>query len=376
MSNLNLLILLLAIPLFAFAIFHYASKPAHSRRANREDSSNNPKKEIKLPCNKYYLPDIPEEWNAHADVKDVIHKEVEFSINPYKMTCTCDEYNSSRAQYEKLDIRRLCPHLQQYLYTSDVINVIDKYMLRVIKDRVRDDNYLRTTIDDRPVVLGWRGNPEWISIFTGKSDSPVRYGFSLRSLQWSSAGKPKGLVITRSKADKICSNIDESDGGTLYLPCPLSPKDESITISEMVNDSVYYSVNLFEMTCTCPGFTSKYHQNERLDIRRMCRHITEVYCSTDLISQCSDEVQSLVLAGGRNECYFDTNIGDKRIIIGWDQDNEWISVFFPNYENDGSVSYERFAYSISQKRWSHSDSPKGYARSARKVFRELFYPDD
>lgn len=113
----------------------------------------------------------------------------------------------------------------------------------------------------------------------------------------------------------------------------------------------HYRVDLVNYTCTCPEFPGRldYPVSSR---HRACPHIkvaVEQHCPGFFDSALRRELASMANHAGAAITWFD---GDQNIAIAHATGSAWCDVFMiANYR------YERFGYSIDERRWSYHQAP-------------------
>jgi hypothetical protein len=124
-----------------------------------------------------------------------------------------------------------------------------------------------------------------------------------------------------------------------------------------------YLVDTKLRTCTCQEFASFGATYPSDDIRRVCRHQIRVMEQENTLPKLSKYVSIIVSHGFRDNFYSEIQGEKSKYLIGYCCPLEWVSVWVL----DSSKSQERFSFNMIEKRWSYSESPKGFAADIRTL---------
>lgn len=169
-----------------------------------------------------------------------------------------------------------------------------------------------------------------------------------------------------SKVEKIdFSNnsifINENVTPDLRVFVPFSKFDIKHEIKSFSSEEIY-SLNLKHMTCTCADFIKNNRGRfEPGDIRRLCKHLIELY--SQLIGSIGlSEINFSIIKNGHgiNSNYDILKIGEtnNRVGIIYDNERPWCDVYAKNKNGE----YERYGYDKIERRWSYNEKPPSIAK--------------
>ena len=153
---------------------------------------------------------------------------------------------------------------------------------------------------------------------------------------------------------------------------PLSSFDQYIDVESFSFDSDnVYLVNLYQMTCTCKDFEKKQrHQYLKGDIRRLCKHLIDVYKNSFGLIGLSDLNRYIIENGysvNKHFRYFNIEKIPLPIAVNFESKDDWWNVFMAN-ENG---IYFRYGYYPAEKRFANNEKPRGFVPILRNKLDEL-----
>lgn len=154
---------------------------------------------------------------------------------------------------------------------------------------------------------------------------------------------------------------------------PELPIVDYSTLIESSDGEDHYTVNLHNLTCTCPDFVGKRAYARPRDYKRLCKHLVRLYRALEIPDEIKDDLFGAFLDDhymrGKGthplEDWFLERVDGKKILYGYSSENPWVNVFAPQ-----GGFYERFGFNRIERRWSYSESPEGFAL----LFRQKFAP--
>jgi len=185
-------------------------------------------------------------------------------------------------------------------------------------------------------------------------------------------GNPKDLIDAMNELTKrILKNDSKKKSGVVMgydtkiefvpyiLPERLSSFNKNIGIKSSSDPELTYSVNLFDLTCTCPDFYEVRSHYPPNDIRRICKHIHKTILESDINNLTKNIIGNY--RKYRVENYFNFKQDSLNIYIGY-KSGDWVDVIDEE---------KRYGYNPDTQLWAYSDKPK-YHRTLRKFFEENF----
>lgn len=156
----------------------------------------------------------------------------------------------------------------------------------------------------------------------------------------------------------------------LKIPIPPIKYNQKIQVESSSGEGVY-GVNLYQMICSCPD----YRRNRRSrfypgDIRRLCKHLSGLYCENMDISSLNEIKQAILVNGygvKTNFTILHIEELDENVAVTYDHRDEWWNVFARGKKGE----IERFGYNTDEKRWSYGESPPKIARELKKVLNKM-----
>jgi hypothetical protein len=135
-------------------------------------------------------------------------------VNPFRMMCSCEIYNSKHHYYQICDIRRLCKHLIR-IY-RDIVNTddLDKFKIAILNSGHGVKSNFMFLADQEvensseSVLLIYDKDDPWWDVFTEDENHDLqRYGFNILMNRWSYNAPP-----TKNESDitRALNNILKS----------------------------------------------------------------------------------------------------------------------------------------------------------------------
>jgi hypothetical protein len=127
-----------------------------------------------------------------------------YDVNVAQLTCTCAEWQHQRAAFPAGDLRRVCAHLYDKLYSTkaeagfdELAKLFIRYGRSMLAYQMVEDDFGRLVIG-----VPWPGSVRAIGVVNGK---PVVVTYDVRAGDWASreADVPAGLaapVLERMRA--------------------------------------------------------------------------------------------------------------------------------------------------------------------------------
>jgi len=158
----------------------------------------------------------------------------------------------------------------------------------------------------------------------------------------------------------------------LRIAKPLSNFDKNMDISSFSFDSdEKYSVNLYNMTCSCKDFEKKSRsQYAKGDLRRLCKHLIHEYKSNFGLKGASN-FHKFVFENNQTLYkqfkIFTLEKLPKPVIVNFESKDDWWNIFI---ENDKGI-YKSYGYSPLDERFSYGEVPRGLTAPLRLKLKEL-----
>jgi len=170
-----------------------------------------------------------------------------------------------------------------------------------------------------------------------------------------------------------CSLIyDTSIPVELRIAKPLSNFDKNVEINSFSFDSdEKYSVNLYNMTCSCKDFEKKYRsQYTKGDLRRFCKHLIHEY-KTNFGLIGASNFHKFIFENNQTLYkqfkYFTLEKLPTPVIVNFESKDDWWNIFI---ENEKGV-YKSYGYSPLDERFSYGEVPRGLTVPLRQKLKEL-----
>ncbi|MDP4116317.1 MAG: hypothetical protein Q8903_09295 [Bacteroidota bacterium] len=154
--------------------------------------------------NQYYhlIPELPEWCNKDYCFND---NGSDYSINIYKLTCTCQSFIDKTGLYDPRDIRSLCKHIYYKMARTKVMGYLDDLSCLLLKDYMHspDMSFYSFQLLERNVIIGLAQTP-WVNVYTKakrtKEDvegNYTKYSYNINQKRWSYniSPYPKNLII-------------------------------------------------------------------------------------------------------------------------------------------------------------------------------------
>ncbi len=158
----------------------------------------------------------------------------------------------------------------------------------------------------------------------------------------------------------------------LRIAKPLSNFDKNVEINSFSFDSdEKYSVNLYNMTCSCKNFEKKYRsQYVKGDLRRFCKHLINEYKSSFGLMELSN-FHKFIFENNQTlykelKSFTLENLPSP-VIVNFESKDEWWNIFI---QNEKGV-YKSYGYSPLDERFSYGEAPRGLTIPLRQKLKEL-----
>ena len=156
---------------------------------------------------------------------------------------------------------------------------------------------------------------------------------------------------------------------------PLNNFNQNIELESFSfdNDNKYI-VNLYNASCTCKDFEkSQRNQYKNGDIRRFCKHLTDVYKNnfgTDGLSDLNKFIINDGFTVKNKTSSFILEKSPSKIFVNYDTTAEWWNIFMKNDKGE----FVRYGYSPVEKRFAYNEKPIGLVPALRAKLEELSNP--
>lgn len=174
--------------------------------------------------------------------------------------------------------------------------------------------------------------------------------------KWRRSSRIREKAIIHST--RISETFDHSRAQLPSMPIVLRIKSHT-------DDSVTYNVDMRGPSCTCLDFRSLRQKLPIGHLTRCCKHMFNAYAEIEPMGGWTGWLGAYLEYGWKphpQQEWAVIEIDSKPILIS-SAPQEWANVFAP-YDNN---SYERFGFSVVERRWSYSIEPRGADRIASAV---------
>ncbi|MBF0126465.1 MAG: hypothetical protein HQM02_04555 [Magnetococcales bacterium] len=164
-------------------------------------------------CRGFPLPEIGRVWDQTCTVPSQSVRGVEYELNLYHMLCTCDNFQKKRAQFSRLDARRLCPHLAREMENKKVVNTFDTLSRAVVCHAARKQSpacFARVRTKSGPAWIAYTPRDRWLYVITpfswprdAESKRDYTYAFSPGVWRWASHKRPRHYP----QLERCCNRI-------------------------------------------------------------------------------------------------------------------------------------------------------------------------
>ena len=160
---------------------------------------------------------------------------------------------------------------------------------------------------------------------------------------------------------------DQAVSEDLRIAKPLSNFNKNVEVKSFSNSEVY-TVNLFEMTCSCIDF-KKRHRNEYLkgDIRRLCKHLMSEYKNCFGLFGLS-EFNNFIIENhySLKRTFRKFSLGKLplkplQIVVNFDIEDDWWIIYTKNEKG----IFTRYTFFPSENNFSFDNKPYGYVKALR-----------
>jgi hypothetical protein len=119
-------------------------------------------------------------YKAHGERGEI------YEVNVARLTCSCEEFRADRANFSFGDVRRVCAHLYEKLYTTKVEREFELIVQLFVRYGRRMLTYQLMADDLGEFVIGQPFGPRSVRAIGVMGDQPVLATYHLESGSWSS----------------------------------------------------------------------------------------------------------------------------------------------------------------------------------------------
>ncbi|NUN09546.1 MAG: hypothetical protein HUU54_10260 [Ignavibacteriaceae bacterium] len=105
--------------------------------------------------------------------------------NPFRITCTCDEFQSASEDFSGRDIRRLCAHLSSKLISPAYAKILDPLTLLLIENQLKHgrEHLSKYKTGDDFFLTGKGNGKEWVTVYV-KEKRWRRFAYNKKEKRW------------------------------------------------------------------------------------------------------------------------------------------------------------------------------------------------
>ncbi len=131
-------------------------------------------------CPSLLLPQLPNDHNHTALIPSRKLMHMDYRVNLFHLTCTCQRFRMVRGHYPKNDIRRMCRHLRKELEATNSLQLYDELTRGVLQFRVRDLCYTREPLRNSEMIVGFHPRSSIVRVYTYRKtpNDPIEGPFS------------------------------------------------------------------------------------------------------------------------------------------------------------------------------------------------------
>lgn len=138
-----------------------------------------------------------------------------------------------------------------------------------------------------------------------------------------------------------------------------------VTVADSADGGPTYTVDLGDLSCTCPDF--RIHRSELPEnaIGRVCAHVSEALRETGATGALDELLRAIIESGPTRMTYYQVPLrSGERVAIGHDPGSDQLDVIARSRPKDlegadAAASYRRYGYSLSGGRWLVNERPPG-----------------
>lgn len=190
-------------------------------------------------------------------------------------------------------------------------------------------------------------------------------------------------LLSKTEFETLCIHVDYnlSNCALIYdtsipvelrIAKPLSDFDKNVEIDSFTsNSNEQYSVNIYNMTCSCYDFKKKIRsQFSKGDLRRFCKHLIHEYKLNFGLTEAGN-FQKFIFENGRalytQFDYFTLEKLPTPVMVNFETKDDWWIIFI---ENEKGI-YKRYSYSPIDERFFFGEGPRGLTVLVRQKLKEL-----
>lgn len=181
---------------------------------------------------------------------------------------------------------------------------------------------------------------------------------------WEELNGPLPKIKNRAKIESVQTTIKKLESPS-YEPKAFENLPKNIPINGSSGKN--YSVNLSNLSCTCPDFIKRRADFQPTDIRRMCKHISKSIIDTKLNAKLTKNNLIRLFVKRSSEKNKGIPLFHELIQINIDEEIKGPNPFYLLLNKDNyplvdvlvllKTTYNRFGYNFEEKRWSYGNNP-------------------
>ncbi len=120
----------------------------------------------------------------------------EARLNPWKMECSCAQFESQSARYVKGDIRGFCRHLLSWNINSNKKIVKNSLLMLLLENQIKHgpENIIRNEIEGKEIYFGFQTGKEWVNIYINESGWK-RFSYNIKTGRWAFNAGPGNIKV-------------------------------------------------------------------------------------------------------------------------------------------------------------------------------------
>ncbi len=107
-----------------------------------------------------------------------------YEVNVAQLTCTCLNFQSSRAEHVPGDVRRVCAHLYDKLYQTKAEKSFEPVIQLIIRYGRKEHHFHRVQSAGSDIVFGFSSLVPWVRMLAIFGNDSVLGSYSLAENRW------------------------------------------------------------------------------------------------------------------------------------------------------------------------------------------------
>lgn len=176
-----------------------------SRKSNHSSGSSADFPSYKILKTPILLPETC--IDTDEQIREIVDGDITYKVDIIARTCTCVDFQKTRAKFAKQDIRRICQHLQRALKRLGALEEAEDYILELLNYGAKKNCLTVVPSKGMTFYISYDDSTPWIDVVSRKrkkgekgillTGGYERFGFNRIENRWSYGDGPPGASFVK-----------------------------------------------------------------------------------------------------------------------------------------------------------------------------------